>query len=199
MTRIKICGLTQAVDVQKAIELGADMLGFIHVPKSPRHVPTDKLAALLALVPEHISSVLVVQNTAEEELEALRQQFSFNYFQFHGDEPPTYPARFGGYRVIHVRDGQVQPPDTDELFLLDTQTGKQRGGTGKTFDWTILPSVQGTYLVAGGLGPDNVGELVSRYRPWGVDVSSGIEARPGHKDHAQMQRFVESVRKESHP
>jgi len=195
MTAIKICGLTREEDVRAAVAMGADMLGFIHVPRSSRFVPEDRLAALLAAAGT-VKTVVVVQNESPQQLTHLRHSFQFHSFQFHGDEPHHYCSRFGGYPVVHVVAGQAPAIPKSELFLLDTAVGGQRGGSGKTFDWSLLDQVEGNYLVAGGLKPDNVGELVGRYQPWGIDVSSGIEAEPGIKDHHQMLCFFENARKE---
>lgn len=198
MTIVKICGLTQVSDVERALEYGADWLGFIHVAKSPRHVPLERLADLLE-AGKDVTRVVVVRNAPQDELARIRETFSFEYFQFHGDEPADYLDTYQGYRVFHM-DGdatqQVAPQTFGTPFLLDTAVRGQRGGTGKTFNWEILPQVKGQFLVAGGLTPENVGSLVAEYRPWGVDVSSGVEATPGTKDHLKLKRFIENVRRE---
>ncbi len=198
MSRIKICGLTRAEDVHLALDLGADMLGFIHVPKSPRFVTATRLAELLSLVSARAETVVVVQNAAPDLLDQLRADLFFDHFQFHGDEPPEALQRWRGYKVFHVKDqlpGPQQLAAYGQPFLLDTQVGENRGGTGQPFDWTVLPQVQGRYLVAGGLKPENVYQLVSRYQPWGLDVSSGIEISPGIKDPKQMTQFIEQARR----
>ena len=196
MTRIKICGLTREQDVEAAMSLGAHMLGFIRVPGSPRYVPESKLGELLACAGSQIQTVLVVQDEAPEDLVRLRGRYKFDLFQFHGNEPASYAPRFGGYPVVHVQPGQPIAVPHDGLFLMDTAVRGQRGGTGKTFDWSLLEGLEGDYLVAGGLRPDNIGELLDRYRPWGVDISSGIEASPGIKDLHLMSCFIENAKKE---
>ena len=197
MTHIKICGLTREEDVALAIGLGAQMLGFIHVPGTPRFVDVPHLKRLLAEVGGRAQTVIVVQDASPETLDALEDALPFDQFQFHGDEPPEILEKRRGYKVIHMRN---ERPDPDLLaaygtpFLLDTRVGGRKGGTGKTFDWTILPEIEGEFLVAGGLNPDNVAELVSRYRPWGIDVSSGVESAPGIKDPHKLKRFIEQTR-----
>ena len=199
MTIIKICGLTQPQDVAAALDLDADWLGFIHVPKSPRFVPIENLEGLLAMVPKGRHRVVVVRDASPQQLDLLRARLSFEDFQFHGGEPATHLARWGGYKALPV---SAEPPASDILLtlgspiLLDTAVNGQSGGTGCSFDWSWLPRLQGRFIVAGGLAAGNVSELVARYRPWDVDVSSGIEKRPGHKDHALMARFIEEVRRQ---
>lgn len=199
MTQIKICGLTQAKDVQAAIEFGADLLGFVHVKKSPRFVNIPTLHNLLNLVPDSISTVIVVQNLAENQLEELRESLVFTSFQFHGTESIETVEKWGGYKVFHICHQQpssrLQSYGTP--FLLDTQVGSQKGGTGQPFDWSILNTISGPYIVAGGLNPDNISQLICKHRPWGVDVSSGIEIAPGIKNHQKMQHFITNARRAS--
>lgn len=198
MTRVKICGLTNAEDVDAAASMGADYLGFIHVPNTPRFVDVDRLRVLFDAAGNRAQKVLVVQDLDEAYLNSLRAQLDFDLFQFHGAEPPELTQKFRGYKVIHMRDrkpehAEIAPYGTP--FLLDTQVNGVRGGTGKTFDWTVLPDIPGDYLVAGGLTAENVTELVTTYQPWGVDVSSGVEAEKGVKDKGKLKRFIESVRR----
>ena len=198
MTRIKICGLTRAEDVDCALAHGADLLGFIHVPSSRRHLELLELKTLLARVSGRASTVIVVQNTAPGQLDLLRETLDFDYFQFHGSESPEDVRRWRGYKVIHVRDRAPDPAMIETYgspFLLDTVIGNRQGGTGLAFDWSILAGLRGDYLVAGGLNPENVSELVRRYRPWGVDVSSGVESKPGKKDHRKVKEFINKVRR----
>ena len=200
MTEIKICGLTREEDVDAALAFGATMLGFIHVPNTPRFSDVDRLRQLLPRAAGKAKTVLVVRNLPDDQLDRLRAELAFDLFQFHGNEPPEHRQRWKGYKVIHMRGGA---PDPDELarygspFLLDTQVGGQQGGTGKTFDWKVLPGIQGDFLVAGGLTHDNVADLITQYRPWGIDVSSGVEASPGQKDHTKLQQFITNARRAS--
>ena len=200
MTEIKICGLTREEDVDAAVAMGATMLGFIHVPDTPRFSDIARLKELLPRAAGKAKTVLVVQDLPDTQLDRLRSELNFDLFQFHGQEPEGHLARWKGYKVIHMRGGA---PDPGELarygtpFLLDTQVRGQKGGTGKTFDWTILPDVEGDFLVAGGLTHENVAQLITQYQPWGVDVSSGVEASPGQKDHTKLQQFITNARRAS--
>lgn len=197
MTVVKVCGMTREEDVTHAVTLGVDWLGFIHVPDTPRFVDEAALARLLPKA-VGVTRVVVVRNAAEAHLAHLRNTLDFEYFQFHGDEPETHLAKYGGYRVFHMGREQAEAPHTfGSPFLLDTSVKGQRGGTGKTFNWQVLAQMKGDFLVAGGLNPDNVGELIAGYQPWGIDVSSGVEASPGTKDHHKLKRFIENARRQS--
>lgn len=201
MTRIKVCGLTRLVDTEAALAHAVNMVGFIYVPKSPRFVTIEDLKPLLDTARGHATRVIVVQDAPEQTLDQLRQSLDFEYFQFHGEESPESVRRWQGYKVFHMGDGI---PHAETLsayghpYLLDTALGSKRGGTGRTFDWHVLPRMPGSFLVAGGLNPDNIADLIRSYRPWGVDVSSGIEAEPGIKDHARMRQFIHNARSAGH-
>lgn len=197
LTQIKICGLTREEDVARAAGLGADLFGFIHVPKSPRYVPIDRLPSLLNQVPADCKRVIVVQDTNPDQLTAMSRELTFDYFQFHGAEDAALVNRFPGYKVIHVQEDrwdQQASASYDGLVMFDTQVGHLRGGSGRTFQWEILRNETRPFLVAGGLNPDNVGPLVRDLKPWGVDVSSGVEHAPGIKNHQAMAQFITQVR-----
>lgn len=200
MTKVKICGLTREADVMAAIQFGADFLGFIHVPTSPRFVTIPRLKKLLTLVPETVKKVIVVQDETPERLALLRAQLSFDYFQFHGHEPPDLIAEFEGYKVLHIRQNQLDLSTLAKysgMVMLDTQWGDQKGGSGRTFNWSLLTELQRPFMVAGGLHPENVAALVADYHPWAVDVSSGVEHAPGEKDHLAISQFISEVRSAS--
>jgi phosphoribosylanthranilate isomerase len=199
MTKIKVCGLMREEDATAAAALGADMLGFIHVSGSPRFLDLGPLRRVLDAVPAGVARVIVVQDQTPERLDLLRRELAFDWFQFHGDEGPEHLARWRGYKVFHMRTGSGQgrgevPPTFGTPFLFDTSVAGKRGGSGKTFDWSVLSGVSGAFMVAGGLDSGNVVELIRTYRPWGVDVCSGIESAPGIKDHSKMAQFIANVR-----
>jgi phosphoribosylanthranilate isomerase len=200
MTIVKICGLTRSEDVAAAVAFGADWLGFIHVPNTPRFCSVAKLEKLLEAVPQGVKRVIVVRDEDSESLDALRQNLSFDFFQFHGHESTNLMSQHQGYPVIGVRDQHFSRDlPAQGSFLLDTQTKDHQGGSGKRFDWRLLerlPEVSLTErtLVAGGLKPENVADLLQKYRPKGVDVSSGVEHSPGIKDHAKIEAFIQTVR-----
>ena len=202
MTKIKVCGLTQEEDVAAAAAMGADMLGFIHVRRSPRHLDLAQLDRVLKVAPDGVVRVIVVQDEMPEQLDLLRRELNFDWFQFHGEEGPEHLTRWGGYKVFHMNDhdasGPTLPATFGSPFLFDTAIAGRRGGIGKRFDWSVLAAVSGAFMVAGGLNADNVANLIREYQPWGVDVSSGIESSPGVKDHLKMEQFIVNARSVSH-
>ena len=208
MTRVKICGLTSRQDVLTAVEAGADLLGFIFHPPSPRAVTPERARAIAEAVRDGGSPVRLVGVFVDESLEDVRQTVSrcgLDYAQLHGTESTRAVAALmdGGIAVIkafRVRGG-VSPGEMARCqataYLLDTYVAGQPGGTGRTFDWqlAVRAARQFPVLLAGGLTPDNVAQAVCTVRPWGVDVASGVEAAPGRKDPDQVRRFVAAVRR----
>ncbi|MES2685052.1 MAG: phosphoribosylanthranilate isomerase [Pseudomonadota bacterium] len=204
-TRIKFCGLTRAEDAQLAAELGVDFAGFIGVPGSPRHLSAEAAAAIAALLPASIKTLALFQNAEPEAIEERLRQFRPALMQFHGRESPAFCARFGlpWIKAVPMGEPQVyarweQDFSQATALLADSHTAAGGGGTGHRFEWDQLPVAAQRRLplmLAGGLTPETVGEAIRRVRPWGVDVSSGIEgATKGMKDHRKMRAFVEAVR-----
>ena len=219
MTKVKICGITNLQDAQVAIEAGADFLGFIFYPKSPRYVTPQQVREIvtqlrpqppipLRSAPGTIASNLhLVGVFVDQSPEIVAQTLAFcglDYAQLHGAESPaTVKALMGrGFGVIkafRVRDGatlvEIQRYRAT-AYLLDTYVSGQPGGTGHTFDWTLAARAKGygPIILAGGLTPDNVAQAERAAQPWGVDVSSGVEATPGHKDHDQVRRFIATAK-----
>jgi phosphoribosylanthranilate isomerase len=208
MTKVKICGITNVEDARVAVEAGADFLGFIFYPKSPRYVTPEKVREIVTqyLIPNiHMAGVFVNQ-----EAEAVAQTLEFcglDYAQLHGVESPQAVSAlvergYGVIKALRVRDGS----DLSELerypataYLLDTYVAGQPGGTGLVFDWKLAAqAVQyGPIMLAGGLTPGNVAQAIQTAQPWAVDVSSGVEAAPGRKDHDKVRRFVRAAKLES--
>ena len=211
-TRIKLCGLYRAQDVQAAATAGADAIGLVFYPPSPRHVSAQQAASLLAELPPFISSVGLFVNASLDEIKQTLRIAPLSMLQFHGDETPAQCAQAAEtvarpfLRAIRIR------PDTttqdllesaqsyrasSPLFaglLLDTWSDAY-GGTGKVFDWSLIPEeIAHQAVLSGGLNVQNVTDAVRRIRPHAVDVSSGIEASKGVKDAALMQAFVNAVR-----
>ena len=208
MTRVKICGLTNLQDALIAVEAGADLLGFIFYPPSPRAVAPERARVIAKAVRSAGSPVRLVGVFVDESLEDVRRTVrgcGLDYAQLHGAESSHTVAALmeDGIAVIkafRVRDG-VSP---DEMAgyratacLLDTYVPGQPGGTGRTFDWhlAVRAARQLPVLLAGGLAPDNVARAVRTVRPWGMDVASGVEAAPGRKDPDQVRNFVDAVRR----
>jgi phosphoribosylanthranilate isomerase len=208
-TRIKICGITRAQDAIAAAEAGADAVGFVFYPPSPRNVPFEKAAELASLLPPFVSAVgLFVDPEARFVAEALRH-VPLQWLQFHGDESdarcaalsaiPGSDRRLPWIKAARMRPGvdllefSISHPGARGLLLDAFVEGY--GGGGRTFDWSLVPTGLGRPLVlSGGLDPANVGEAVRRLRPWAVDVSSGVEVAKGIKDAAKIAAFVAGVR-----
>ncbi len=197
-TRIKICGLTNAEDAEAAVQLGADALGFILVPDTPRYVGTrDDLRDILRGIPPMVMRTAVVTAIANLPV-ALAPYFDAVQFYRGG---PTEGSRLRQMRVCRVamRENlnEVDVAGVNAI-LLDTLSSKGLGGTGEAFDWSIAAEAARRFtlpiILAGGLTPENVGEAIRIARPFAVDVSSGIESAPGRKDHDKMRRFIRAVR-----
>jgi phosphoribosylanthranilate isomerase len=204
--RVKICGLTRPEDVALASGLGADAVGFIFAP-SKRRLGLEQARALAAGVPVWINRVGVFGPAERDEAPALAEACGLDTLQFHGEPDPRFlAAQRGRFRVVQaVGVGEDDPqtlsarlsaiaPHVDAL-LLDTARPGQLGGTGEVFDWTALEALAlpCPLIVAGGLDARNVGALLTRHRPWGVDVASGVESAPGIKDPAALRAFFAAV------
>jgi len=204
-TRIKICGLTREADVDDALDAGADALGFVLWPKSPRHVPLQRAATLIARMPPFVTPVLLFVNPSLDELQAATDLLPQALLQFHGDENPDFCSAAGR---PYLRAARMAPGfdlldfaacfSSAQALLLDAHV-EAYGGAGKVFDWSLLPpSVPLPVVLSGGLNPANVTDGISRVRPWAVDVSSGVESavpgQKGIKNAALMRRFCKAVR-----
>lgn len=201
-TRIKFCGMTRAEDVRLAVELGVDFIGLILAERSPRRLLPGQARALRALVPEEIGVVALVMDNPRGEVADIVAGLHPDYLQFHGGEDDAFCAGFGlpFFKAVAMGDGgdplaAMAKFPSAHGFVLDGHGAGEQGGSGRSFDWTRLPKDSGkSVLLAGGLSPDNVAQAVRVAHPWGVDVSSGIEASPGIKDAAKMRRFADAVR-----
>jgi phosphoribosylanthranilate isomerase len=197
--RVKICGITNEADAAAAIEAGADALGFILYPKSPRYVEPKKITAITAQLPPFVQRVAVTVDCNRAEIVAIEAQTSFDLWQLHGEETPAQCATLGKRRLIKaLRLTSGQLPDITNYavsaFLLDTPTANY-GGSGKPFDWNLAVQFKKMtsrpIILSGGLTPENVAEAVRIVQPYGVDVSSGVESSPGKKDHAKLKDFIQ--------
>ncbi|GAB4457988.1 MAG: phosphoribosylanthranilate isomerase [Armatimonadaceae bacterium] len=198
MTRIKICGVTNREDAQAAVAYGADALGFIAVPESPRYVTPEAAREAQVGLPPFTVTVVVARQVVDS------VGYSTDAVQFYGGNP-NHPMMKRLIRVFRIRDAA----SLDELrefrhpvsaFLLDTFHEAALGGVGAAFDWSLAVEAQRIagdipIILAGGLTPENVGEAVAKVRPYAVDVSSGVEAEPGCKDHDKLRRFIQAVRR----
>ncbi len=199
-TKIKICGITNLADAQLAVELGADALGFVFYPKSPRYVKVSDAANICNALPPFVVKVGVFVDELEYEIEKALNDCLLTALQFHGEEPPGFCQKFNAksIKAIRVRDESslkgAAEYDVDAL-LLDTYTERERGGTGKTFDWSLAVRAKELLgppiILSGGLTTVNVQEAIRKVRPYAVDVSSGVEREPGKKDPEKLRRFIE--------
>jgi phosphoribosylanthranilate isomerase len=204
MTKVKICGITNEADALFCAEAGADFLGFIFVPASPRHVEPEKAGAIAARLRETANPPKIVgvfQDASVDYIREIHNVVSFDLVQLHGSESDQEILDLGipAIKTLHVGDTL---PDThatpDAAFLLfDTFDERRTGGTGRRFDWSLLATYERSkpFFLSGGLTPDNVVAAVSLVRPDAIDVASGVEASPGIKDHDKVARLFERVRR----
>ena len=202
--RIKICGLTNREDALQAVDCGADALGFVFYPKSPRCVTPEAVAAICADLPPFVTRVGLFVNEAAETMLAVAGECGLDVLQLHGDEMPS-ACHLPPYRVIKgVRPASAQdlPGYADfpvSALLVDAAVPGQFGGTGQRADWALARQLAATrrVILAGGLTPDNVAEAVRQVRPYAVDVSSGVESAPGKKDPVKVAEFIRRAREAS--
>jgi len=201
MIRVKICGNVTLKDTLAAAEAGADAVGFVFHAKSPRNVSPKAVAAIVSHLSPMVTSVGVFVNEKPDVVRQIMSDCGLTYAQLHGEESPQYCAELRvpvlkGIRVRSREDVSALAPYRVKAILLDAYVEGLIGGTGATFDWDLAVEAKawGPIILAGGLTPDNVAEAISRVRPYGVDVSSGVESAPGVKDHAKVRAFVKNVK-----
>jgi phosphoribosylanthranilate isomerase len=207
MTRVKICGITNRTDAGVAVEAGADLLGFIFYPPSPRSVTAERAGKVIEHVRKASSSVRTVGVFVDEEVNAVRwvaARCGLDAVQLHGGEPPEAVEALmedglDVFKAFRVRDWAFlanMERYRPTAFLLDAYVPHQRGGTGKTFDWELatVARAHGPILLAGGLTPDNVAQAIRAVRPWGVDTASGVEGSPRRKEHDKVRRFIAAAK-----
>jgi phosphoribosylanthranilate isomerase len=211
-TRIKICGITRSDDLRAAVAGGADALGFVFYPKSPRYVTPAQFAALAASLPPYVSAVALFVNAGVDEVRAVVDAAPVALLQFHGDETMEACARIAdAVKRPFVHAYRVKP-DTTPIELLECELAYRAaspwfsgllldtyvdayGGAGKVFDWSLIPKELAPRVVlSGGLSVQNATSAVARVRPWAVDVSSGVEASKGIKDARKIADFIAAVR-----
>lgn len=201
-TRIKFCGLRRAADVEAAVACGVDALGFVMVPASPRWIRAEDAAKLRERLPPFVTAVALFKDldagSVQDAIDIMRPDI----LQFHGSEPADFCASFGlPYLKSVAMRGKVSLKREAQRYagasglLLDGHAPGEMGGQGETFDWNGLPAVKKPLVLAGGLHARNVAKGITLLRPYAVDVSSGIEDRPGVKNHEQMRAFVAAVRR----
>src|ERR1700690_1653810 len=201
-TRVKICGITNQADALAAIDAGADALGFNFYEKSPRYLTVPGAAEISKQLQPFVMRVGVFVNAPEELVLRAIGECGLSFLQFHGEEPPEFCAQFGqmSMKAFRIRDAaslQELPKYQTEAYLLDAFSPEARGGTGEKFNWDLAVEAQKLgkpIFLAGGLTPENVAEAVRKVRPFGVDVSSGVEISPGKKDPAKVRAFINAAK-----
>jgi phosphoribosylanthranilate isomerase len=203
-TKVKICGVTNWTDARRAIDAGADFLGFNFYSASPRYVTPARARQIVRRLPKQVSSVGVFVNETEEKMLEIARAVGLDRLQLHGDESPAMVQRlsrsFSVIKAVRVRKSlrmsQLSRFKSAKALLLDGFDANQWGGTGKTFDWRIAKRVnQRTKIfLAGGMTPENVGAAIRTAKPYAIDVCSGVEASPGKKDAKRLKAFMRAVR-----
>lgn len=200
--RLKICGLTRPEDVDAAIAAGADALGFVFYPPSPRYVTPQQAAALIQRIPPFIETVGLFVNEDPGTIRTVCAQAPLSLLQFHGDESPADCLQFERpfIKAARVRPGLdllefASAFANARAILLDAYVDAY-GGSGQTFDWSLIPQdLPKPIILSGGLNAENVAAAIRQIRPAAIDVSSGVEASKGIKDHAKMAAFAAAIRK----
>jgi len=204
-TRIKICGITRVEDARAAAECGADAIGLVFYPPSPRYLSTERAAELRDALPPFVQTVALFVNPDAAQVAQVLQRVRPGLLQFHGEEAPEFCAQFGApfVKACRMRAGTragadaleyLRPFSRAAAWLFDSHV-PEYGGVGEGFDLSLMPVVkEKPVILSGGLSPANVAEAVRRLRPWGVDVSSGVESAKGVKHAAKIAAFIAEVR-----
>lgn len=199
---IKICGITRLEDALEAASLGVRILGFIFTD-SPRLVQADQARAITSKLPSTVKKVGVFSNQDLEYVQDIADFCSLDLIQLHGEETPEYCSALSlpvikGFRVKNRESLEYLREYNVFAYLLDSYSEKQLGGTGKTFDWSLVHLVReyGRIVLAGGLKPENVGKAIREVNPYGLDICSGVEESPGKKDIGKIKKLLENIRSE---
>ena len=197
---VKICGITRLEDAEAAVSCGADALGFIFWPKSPRRVDPDHARAIVSTLPAFVTAVGVFVDQPVEDVNRIASIARLGAVQLHGNESPDYARSVDRPVVKAIAVGANDATAVDVwpshvLVLLDVHDPVRRGGTGQIVDWTAAAEMarRRRTILAGGLTAGNVADAIARVRPYGIDVSSGVESSPGIKDHGRLKALFEAV------
>ncbi|MDU9407552.1 MULTISPECIES: phosphoribosylanthranilate isomerase [Pseudomonas] len=202
VVRSKICGITRIEDALAAVAAGADAIGLVFYGKSPRAVGVEQAAAIVQALPPFVTTVGLFVDMPRDQLQQLLQRLPLDLLQFHGDESPADCEGHGRpyIKALRVRPGEdvaaaMAPYSGARGILLDTFVEGVPGGTGASFDWSLVPeNAAKPIILAGGLDADNVAAAIRQVRPYAVDVSGGVEASKGIKDAGKIRAFVQAVR-----
>ena len=203
-TRVKICGITRPGDGQAAAKAGADAIGLVFYPPSPRYLSVERAREIRDALPPFVQTVALFVNADAAQVSQVIGRVHPAMLQFHGEEKPDFCAQFGlpYVKAYRVRSGvtsgasaleYLRPFSRAAAWLFDSHV-PEYGGVGESFDWSLVPAADKPVILSGGLSQANVAEAIRRVRPWGVDVSSGVEAARGVKDAARIAAFIAEVR-----
>jgi len=202
--KVKICGITNFSDARRAVEAGADFLGFNFYRPSPRYISPAKARGIIRRLPKRTIVVGVFVNEPDESMRKIARSVPLDFLQLHGEEPPELVSRLRAalpvIKAVRVRNSfrpaQLARFRRASAFLLDGFDRRRHGGTGKTFNWDVarLARREGRIFLAGGLTPENVADAIRAARPYAIDVCSGVESRPGKKDPARIAALMEAVK-----
>jgi phosphoribosylanthranilate isomerase len=205
MVRVKICGITNAADALAAVDAGADLLGFNFYAKSPRRIAEDEAAKIRPRLPREVDAVGIFVNAPTADVAAMCKSLKLDAAQLHGDETAETVAELAGsvpvvkaFRVDLDFDLKTLKDYSRAFaFLFDAVVSGQYGGTGHSTDWDAArkAAVKHRIILAGGLKVENVAAAVRIVRPYGIDVASGVESKPGKKDHGRLREFIQEVRR----
>jgi len=200
-TRVKICGITRTEDARAAARAGADAIGLVFFPPSPRYLSTERAVEIRDALAPFVQTVALFVNPDAAQVAQVLQRVRPALLQFHGEETPQFCSQFGTpfVKACRVKPGvdaleYLRPFSRAAAWLFDSHV-PEYGGVGEAFDWSLVPATrERPVILSGGLSRENVAEAVRRVRPWGVDVSSGVESAKGIKDAAKIAAFIAEVR-----
>jgi len=199
-TRVKICGITRPADALAAAQAGADAIGLVFYPPSPRYLSLERAREIRDLLPPFVQTVALFVNADGAQVSQVIGRVHPAMLQFHGDEAPDFCAQFGlpFVKACRMKQGvsaleYLRPFSSAAAWLFDSHV-PEYGGVGESFDWSLVPATDKPVILSGGLSRDKVAEAIRRVRPWGVDVSSGVESAKGIKDAAKIAAFIAEVR-----
>jgi phosphoribosylanthranilate isomerase len=205
--RVKICGITRLEDAGAAVDAGAHALGFVFYPRSARYIIPENAASIISILPPFVTTVGVFVNLPRKQVEDVVDQSGITVIQLHGDEPPSECVGYNRPVIKALRIQQQDPLPVMSAykvagFLLDTAIPGTWGGTGVPLDWQLfsgdleegLDAMRDRLILAGGLNAENVGSAIRLVKPFAVDVSSGVEDKPGIKNHKKIKEFMDAVR-----
>jgi phosphoribosylanthranilate isomerase len=199
-TRVKICGITRTADAAMAASAGADAIGLVFYPPSPRFLSIERAREIRDALPPFVQTVALFVNADAAQVSQVIGRVHPALLQFHGDEAPDFCAQFGlpFVKACRVKEGvsaleYLRPFSSAAAWLFDSHV-PEYGGVGESFDWSMVPITDKPVILSGGLSQTNVAAAIRRVKPWGVDVSSGVESAKGIKDAAKITAFMAEVR-----